>query len=555
MSPETTLREEIWEQILPKIQQRRVEASMAGEDVEAACRAAADSAIRAHEAQAIDIGRHWLDESDLAWLWHQVESLMGSGPLEHFLRRPDVENIYVFGPSKVVLSLASGRQEHHDEPLFAYAAEKLSYISHVANTQGQTGRRFDLSEPMLDLRLKTGERVFAAMAVCNEPYLTVRCHRHRAVDLEGLVEAGSLSGQAAEFLRAAVAQPAPANVLVCGALGAGKTTLLRALLSEIGETEIVCTLEQTFELFLDESHPLTFAVETRDANSDGSGEITMDELARRSLRSGADRVIVGELRGAEAAVFLSACGTGSDGSMATIHAASTRQALSRLVRYCMRSTTAGLQSVLVQEAADVIHLVVFVRRDPRSGRRVVATISEVLGAEGEQFQTHDIFTRPQRSDKLVMVDEPRNPDLLARLAESGLDLSRRSGTDHTNSSFRSGSDHSGSDHAEIGRSDNDHANNGRSNIDRSDIDRSDNDHANNGRSNIDRSNIDRSDIGRADTDRASNHRASNGHASIDRPDNDHSDIDRPGNDHSDIDRPSNGRSDIGRSGGDRPDND
>ena len=190
--------------------------------------------------------------------------------------------------------------------------------------------------------------------------------------------------------------PAPSNVLVCGALGSGKTTLLRALLAEVGPSEIVCTLEQTFELFLDQSHPLTFAVETREPNSDGSGEITMEELAKRSLRSGADRVVVGELRGPEAATFLSACGTGSDGSMATIHASSPRQALSRLVRYCLASGVSGIQSALVQEAAEVIHLVVHLRGDPRTGFRGVNTIAEVLSSDGDRFKMHDIFGRRKR---------------------------------------------------------------------------------------------------------------------------------------------------------------
>ncbi len=212
-------------------------------------------------------------------------------------------------------------------------------------------------------------------------------------------------------------------MLVCGALGAGKTTLLRALLGEIGDREVVCTLEQTFELFLDETHPLTFAAETREPNSDGSGEITMDELARRSLRSGADRVIVGELRGAEAAVFLSACGTGSDGSMATIHAASARQALARLVRYCLAASGAGSQSALVQEAADVMHLVVFMRGDPRTGFRGVHTITEVLGADGDNFATHDIFTRRTRGGDLTLIAGPRNGDLAERVADGGLDTS------------------------------------------------------------------------------------------------------------------------------------
>ena len=194
-------------------------------------------------------------------------------------------------------------------------------------------------------------------------------------------------------------------------------------MAEVGPSEIVCTLEQTFELFLGESHPLTFAVETREANSDGSGEITMEELSKRSLRSGADRVIVGELRGSEAATFLSACGTGSDGSMATIHASSPRQALSRLVRYCLSSNTAASQSALIQEAAEVIHLVVHLRGDPRTGFRGVNTISEVVGSDGDRFEMHDIFGRRQRGGPLTLFGRPRNPEVIERVAEGGLDLS------------------------------------------------------------------------------------------------------------------------------------
>ncbi len=262
------------------------------------------------------------------------------------------------------------------------------------------------------------------MEVCGAPFLTVRCHRHRTVRLDDLVRSGWLSEQAAEFLRAAVRPPGPANILVCGALGAGKTTLLRALLAEVGPAEVVCTLEQTFELFLDQSHPLTFAVETREANSDGSGEITMEELAKRSLRSGADRVIVGESRGPEAATFLSACGTGSDGSMATIHASSPRQALSRLVRYCLAGGTAGVQSALVQEVADVIHLVVHLRGDPRTGFRGVNSIAEITSGVGERFETHEIFGRRARGAPLMLRSPPRNPEVIDRILEGGLDTSR-----------------------------------------------------------------------------------------------------------------------------------
>ncbi len=418
-----TLREEIWDVVLPQVQEFRLNATDGGETVSEACHGVASAAIRSREAQALNDTGRLLSDGDLEWMWNQLAALLGAGPMERFLRRKDVENIYVFGPDRAVLGLTGGRQEHVREPVFADEEEMVRYVSHLATTHGQTGRRFDQSAPLLDLRLRSGERVFAAMAVCGTPFLTVRCHRQKAIRIEDLVRSGSLSEHAGDFLRAAVRPPGPSNVLVCGALGSGKTTLLRALLAEVGPSEIVCTLEQTFELFLGESHPLTFAVETREANSDGSGEITMEELSKRSLRSGADRVVVGELRGSEAATFLSACGTGSDGSMATIHASSPRQALSRLVRYCLSSNTAASQSALIQEAAEVIHLVVHLRGDPRTGFRGVNTVSEVVSSDGDRFEMHDIFGRRQRGGPMTLFGRPRSPEVIERVEEGGLDLS------------------------------------------------------------------------------------------------------------------------------------
>ena len=417
------LREDIWNSVLPQVQEFRLTSPAEMQSESEVCHDFASAAIRAHEAQALNDAGQMLADEDLDWMWDQFSALLGAGPMERFLCRPDVENIYVFGPNRAVLALTGGRQEHVNDPVFADEQDMIRYISHLATTHGQTGRRFDQSAPLLDLRLRTGERVFAAMAVCGTPFLTVRCHRARSIRLEDLVAGGSLSEQAADFLRAAVRPPAPSNVLVCGALGSGKTTLLRALLAEVGPSEIVCTLEQTFELFLDESHPLTFSVETREANSDGSGEISMDELAKRSLRSGADRVIVGELRGSEAATFLSACGTGSDGSMATIHASSPRQALARLVRYCLAAVGSGVQSALIQEAAEVIHLVVHLRGDPRTGFRGVNTISEVVSSDGDRFEMHDIFGRRQRGGPMTLFGRARNPEVIERVIEGGLDMS------------------------------------------------------------------------------------------------------------------------------------
>ena len=419
----TTLREEIWQSVRTQVQEFRLDSDAEVSSAVDACEQFALSAVRSSEAQLLNESGRMLSEQDLAWMHDQVSALLGAGPIERFLRRPEVENIYVFGPNLAALGLTGGRQEHIREPVFASEEDMIRYIAHLATTHGQTGRRFDQSAPLLDLRLHTGERIFAAMAVCGTPFLTVRCHRQREIRLENLVEGGSLSVQAADFLRAAVRPPAPSNVLVCGALGSGKTTLLRALLAEIGPNEIVCTLEQTFELFLDQTHPLTFAVETREPNSDGSGEITMDELAKRSLRSGADRVIVGELRGSEAATFLSACGTGSDGSMATIHASSPRQALARLVRYCLTATGPGVQSALIQEAAEVIHLVVHLRGDPRTGFRGVNSIAEVVHSNGDRFEMHHIFGRRTRGGPLELLGRPRNPEVIERVVEGGLDVS------------------------------------------------------------------------------------------------------------------------------------
>ncbi|WP_419907670.1 CpaF family protein [Candidatus Poriferisodalis sp.] len=410
----------IWDEVLPRVQERRLSTAEPLPAVADACRQIAEDITRAREAEALDARGESLSDDELSWLRSRLEALLGTGPLERYLRRDDVENIWLFGPHTGVLGLVGGRQEAIGG-LFADAEEMISFVAHLAVTHGQTGRRFDQSAPLLDLRLRSGERVFAAMEVCGQPYLTVRCHRHRIVRLDDLVAAGSLTHEAAEFLAAAVRPPAPANVLICGALGSGKTTLLRALLGEIGPTEIVCTLEQTFELFLGDTHPYVFAAETREPNSDGEGEIGMTELARRSLRSGADRVIVGELRGPEAATFLSACGTGSDGSMATIHASSPRQALARIVRYCLSSGLAGAQSALIQEAADVIHLVVHMGSDPRTGFRGIRQITEVLGAPDDRFDVHDIFARPNRADPLIMTGRPRSPELAERLAEGGAD--------------------------------------------------------------------------------------------------------------------------------------
>lgn len=420
-------RAELWSVVETAVQERRLQARADSPGSEAAlveeCEDIATGLIGKHQAEALASGRSMIGEDDKAWILFNVAALFGTGQLQPFLSRDDVENVFCFGPHRIVLSLSTGLREVVDEPVFKDSQEMVEYISHLASTHGLTGRRFDKQEPMLDLRLRSGERVYAAHEICDEPYLTVRCHRLRVVTIDSLVQRGTLTRQAAVFLSAAVRRPMPSNILVAGALGCGKTTLLRALLAEIDEDEFVCTLEQTFELFLSDRHPNTYAVETREPNSDGTGEVTMEELAKRSLRSSVDRVVVGELRGSEAMQFLSACGTGSDGSMATIHATNAQQALARLVRYCLKDPqAAGTQTPLEEEVMEVIHLVVHLRQ-ASSGHRYVHSISEVHPNNDGRPATRDIFLRRRESEDLLYVAAPVGVELKDRIEATGLDVS------------------------------------------------------------------------------------------------------------------------------------
>ena len=166
-----SLREEIWDVVLPEVQEFRLDAASDGGSISDACHDLASVAIRTREAAALNAEGRMLSDEDLDWMWDQLSALLGAGPMERFLRRSDVENIYVFGPNRAVLGLTGGRQEHVLEPVFASEEDMVRYVSHLATTHGQTGRRFDQSAPLLDLRLRSGERIFAAMAVCGTPFL------------------------------------------------------------------------------------------------------------------------------------------------------------------------------------------------------------------------------------------------------------------------------------------------------------------------------------------------------------------------------------------------
>ena len=340
---------------------------------------------------------------------------MGGGALVPLLEREDVENIHILGHDKVILSLANG-DRIPGPPLAGSEEELVMMIRHLAATAGHTSRRFDTAAPILDLRLASGHRLFAVTAVAERTSIVIRRHRMLQSSLERLEQSGTVTPPMIEVLRAAVRPPNPANMLVVGGTGAGKTTLLRSLLSEVPQSELVVTIEDTLELHLRSSglHERTLALETRTANTEGLGEISMYDLCRAALRMSPDRVIVGEVRGGEVMQLLQSMGIGNDGSLGTIHAGSTRAAINKMLIYAQRSPDSPTPDSVLREISEVLHLLVYIKKLP-DGRRAVTSIREVVGYEEGRVVTSEVFA-PGPDGVGVYVRALRSPKVSRWLA-------------------------------------------------------------------------------------------------------------------------------------------
>ena len=383
--------------------------------------ATAEEIAREHDTSALIAGRSQLSESDRRDFLANVRGLMGGGSLTPLLDRPDVENIHILGHDRVVLSLANG-QRIPAPPVANSDEELVMMIRHLAATAGHTSRRFDTASPILDLRLASGHRLFAVTAVAERTSVVIRRHRMLQASLDGLEKTGTITPQISTVLKAAVHPPNPANLLVVGGTGAGKTTLLRSLLSEVPQSELLVTIEDTLELHLRSSglHERTLALETRTSNTEGTGEISMYDLAKAALRMSPDRVIVGEVRGGEVMQLLQAMGIGNDGSLGTIHAGSTRAAINKMLIYAQRSPDAPTPDSVLREIAEVLHLLVYIKKLP-DGRRAITSIREVTGYEEGRVLTEEIFA--PGPDGVGVYVKPFKPDgeTLARLVVSGFD--------------------------------------------------------------------------------------------------------------------------------------
>jgi pilus assembly protein CpaF len=340
------------------------------------------------------------------------DGLFRLGPLQHHIDDPEVEEVICNGASTGFVIRSGGRKEEIDTGI----ADDDELRALMVRAAARVGRRLDEASPSVDVHLPSGRLHAVIPPLVPQPCLTIRVQRLAAESLADLVSLGTLPDEAARFLAAAVA--GGLNVLVSGGTGSGKTTTLHALGREIPEWERLVTIEETPELQLDEVLKDCVALTARFANMEGLGSIKIRDLVRLSLRMRPSRIIVGEVRGEEALDMLSAMNTGHDGSACSLHANSARKALTKLRIYTLMAEEGLGPQVANEIIAETINLVVHLRSDHRSGRRVVESIVEVDGIAEGRVLTSEIF----RSEAGELRWTGLRPKCAGRLEERGFTL-------------------------------------------------------------------------------------------------------------------------------------
>jgi pilus assembly protein CpaF len=312
-----------------------------------------------------------------------ADDILGHGPLERLLADESVTEIMVNGPFDVWVE----RQGRLYETTVRFNDD--SHLRRIINKiVAQVGRRIDESSPLVDARLPDGSRVNAVIPPLSlsGPLVTIRKFSKKRLDMGDLIRLGTLSTETVEFLQRCVL--AELNVLISGGTGSGKTTLLNALSTAIPDADRIVTIEDAAELRLDQRHVLR--LEARPKNIEGEGEIPIRELVRNSLRMRPDRIIVGEVRGAEALDMLQAMNTGHDGSLSTVHANTPRDALSRIETMVLMAGYDLPVRAIRQQVASALDLIVHLERLEDGSRRVTA-ITEVGRMESDVITLQDIF--------------------------------------------------------------------------------------------------------------------------------------------------------------------
>jgi pilus assembly protein CpaF len=332
------------------------------------------------EEQAVPLSQRDRDQLREEIL-HEVRGL---GPIEPLMRDPEVSDILV-NTSRQVYVERMGKLEP-TPVIFRDDAHLMQIIDRIVS---RVGRRVDESSPMVDARLPDGSRVNAIIPplALDGPLLSIRRFGRVPLTVDDLVRLGSLTHEIAEVLRAMVR--ARLNLLISGGTGSGKTTLLNCLSSFIPDVERIITIEDSAELQLQQPHVVR--LETRPPNIEGRGEVTQRELVRNSLRMRPDRIIVGEVRGAEVLDMLQAMNTGHDGSISTIHANSARDSLNRLEMMMQMSGFELPMRAMRQQIALALDVIVQTGR-MSDGTRKVTAVSEVVGLEDDAIALQDLFT-------------------------------------------------------------------------------------------------------------------------------------------------------------------
>lgn len=312
-----------------------------------------------------------------------LDEMTGFGPIQPLLDDPDVSEVMVNGPKKIFIE-KSGKVTKS-----AITFDDDDHVERIIDRIiSPLGRRVDADSPTVDARLPDGSRVNAVIrpVAIDGPCITIRKFKKDKLSIQQLVEFGSITQNMGEFVRACVL--AHLNIVVSGGTGSGKTTLLNVLSSFIQENERIITIEDAAELQLQQDHVLR--METKVANVDGRGSVTIRDLVRNSLRMRPDRIIVGECRGGETLDMLQAMNTGHDGSLTTLHANTPRDALSRMETMVLMAGMDLPLKVVRQQIASAVDLIIQQTR-LKDGARKVTAITEVVGMEGDTVVLTDIF--------------------------------------------------------------------------------------------------------------------------------------------------------------------
>ena len=374
------------------------------------------SEIRGHLAAEAGISR-----DDRERLVNEIaDDILGHGPLERLLADDSVTEIMINGAFDVWVE----RQGRLYETTVRFNDE--SHLRRIINKiVAQVGRRIDESSPMVDARLPDGSRVNAIIPPLSlsGPLLTIRKFGEKRLTTEDMVKIGTLSEESVEFLSRCI--EAQLNILISGGTGTGKTTLLNALSAAIDNSERIVTVEDAAELKLNQRHVLR--LEARQKKIEGEGEVPIRELVRNTLRMRPDRIIVGEIRGAEALDMLQAMNTGHDGSLSTVHANTPRDALARIETMVLMAGFDLPVRAIRQQVSSALDMIVHLER-LEDGSRKVTQVTEVQRMESDVITLQDLFVYKidQITEERVVVGSLRatglRPTFLAKFEKRGITI-------------------------------------------------------------------------------------------------------------------------------------